>query len=214
MASHLIAVIGVERTGKTTLAAELSRILLSRGLDTIVVPDALSLFGVQHGRRPHPLELRQIAGEQTRSIEQACLSHKLVLADGTALTTASYGAHWYPGAGLHDQAQAEADHAHSSMTLLTSLDLAWPPHAMQGEGAHDREQVDALIREALQRMGASYAVVAGQGVARIQHALSAIEHLLDAAARQARAASSPRWRWFCDHCDDGECEQHWLPRAN
>ena len=29
----------------------------------------------------------------------------------------------------------------------------------------------------------------------------------------ALVAGASRWRWFCDNCDDGECEQHWLTRA-
>ncbi|MBI2732116.1 MAG: hypothetical protein HYX44_02020, partial [Aquabacterium sp.] len=48
--------------------------------------------------------------------------------------------------------------------------------------------------------------------ARVNHALSVIEHLLDEPARQQRNQGGTRWRWFCDNCDDGECEQHWLPR--
>ena len=93
---------------------------------------------------------------------------------------------------------------------LTSLDLAWTADGLQRDGPHVREPVDQLIRQALQHHQLPYKVVAGRGVARVQHALLAIEHLMDAPQRQLRAASSPRWRWYCDHCDDGECEQHGL----
>jgi nicotinamide riboside kinase len=210
-ASQLITLLGAESTGKTTLARELVRILASRGLDAVMVPEALRLFCDQAGRTPLPHEQAGIAAEQTRLIETARTQHQIVLADTSALTIAVYSDYLFDDRSLY--AQAERDQARSSMTLLTSLDLAWTADGIIRDGPHVREPVDALIRSALQRIGQPYAIVAGQGVARIQHALSAIEHLLDTPAREIRAASSPRWRWFCDNCDDGECEQHWLPRA-
>jgi nicotinamide riboside kinase len=210
-ASQLITLLGAESTGKTTLARELARILASRGLDAVMVPEALRLFCDRLGRTPLPHEQAGIAAEQTRLIEAARAEHQLVLADTSALTIAVYSDYLFDDQSLYPQ--AERDHAQASMTLLTSLDLAWTADGIIRDGPHVREPVDALIRSALQRIGQPYAIVAGQGVARIQHALSAIEHLLDTPTRELRAASSPRWRWFCDNCDDGECEQHWLPRA-
>lgn len=209
---HLIALLGAESTGKTTLARELSRILAARGLDAVMVPEALRLFCDAMGRTPLPHEQAGIANEQTRLIRQAQGAHRIVLADTTALMPAIYSDLLFHDTSLY--AQAEQDHRQASMTLLTSLDLAWIPDGHQRDGPHVREPVDALIRAALHRIGQSYAVIAGQGISRVQHALTAIEHLLDAPQRQARAASGPRWRWFCDNCDDGECEQHWLPRAD
>ena len=208
--SQVITLLGAESTGKTTLVRELSRILVSRGLDAVMVPEALRLFCDHIGRTPLPHEQAGIAAEQTRLIEAARAQHQLILADTSAVMIAVYSDHLFDDQSLY--AQAEQDHAQASMTLLTSLDLAWTPDGLQRDGPHVREPVDALIRASLQRTGQPYAIVAGQGVSRIQHALSGIEHLLDTPARQARAASSPRWRWFCDNCDDGECEQHWLPR--
>jgi nicotinamide riboside kinase len=210
--SQVIALLGAESTGKTTLVRELSRILSSRGLDAVMVPEALRLFCDQAGRTPLPHEQAGIAAEQSRLIDAARSQHQIVLADTSALMIAVYSDYLFNDQSVYEQ--AERDHAQASMTLLTSLDLAWTPDGLQRDGPHVREPVDALIRASLQRIGQPYAIVAGQGVSRIQHALSAIEHLLDAPARQARAATSPRWRWFCDNCDDGECEQHWLPRAS
>jgi nicotinamide riboside kinase len=176
-----------------------------------MVPEALRLFCDAAGRTPRPHEQAGIALEQTRLIDTARRAHRIVLADTTALMPAVYSELLFNDCSLY--AQAEQAHSQAvSMTLLTSLDLAWTADGLQRDGPHVREPVDALIRSALQRTGLPYAVVAGQGIARIQHALSGIEHLLDTPARQARAASSPRWRWFCDNCDDGECEQHWLTR--
>jgi nicotinamide riboside kinase len=210
---QVIAVVGAESTGKSTLTRELARVLTSRGMDAVVVPEALRLFCDQHARTPMQHEQASIAAEQSRLIAQARVRHALVVADTTALMTAVYSEYVFGDASLYEHAQA-AHASATTLTLLTSLDLAWTPDGLQRDGPHVREPVDALIRAALQRMGQPYAVVAGQGIQRIDHALSAIEHVLDAPARQLRAAGSLRWRWFCDNCDDGECEQHWLPRQD
>lgn len=211
MSGLIFAVVGAESTGKTTLALEMACALRAKGLDAVVVPEYLREACEHLGRTPHQSEQHAIAAEQTRRISEAARQHAIVLADTTALMTAVYSEWVFGDKGLY--CFAEGAHAQATHTLLTSLDLAWVADGMQRDGPHVREPVDALIRQALQRMGAPYAVVAGQGPARVQHGLGLVEHVLDAPQRQARAGSSPRWRWVCDKCDDGECEQHWLPRA-
>jgi len=208
MPGQVIALLGAESTGKTTLARELTRVLAARSLDAVMVPEALRLFCDQQGRTPLQHEQAMIAAEQTRQIKLARQAHRIVLADTTALMTAVYSEHIFHDPSLY--AQALVDHAQVQSTLLMSLDLAWTADGLQRDGAHVREPVDGLIRSALQGAGQGYAVVAGHGTARVDHALSVIEHLLDEPARQQRSAGAPRWRWFCDNCDDGECEQHWL----
>ncbi len=212
MSALVVALLGAESTGKTVLATELARVLQGRGVDAVMVPEALRMFCDQHARTPHPHEQAAIAAEQTRCIAHAAQQHQVVLADTTALMTAVYSEFVFGDTSLY--AQALQDHARADITLLTSLDLAWRSDGIQRDGEHVREPVDTLIRTALQGAGMGYAVVAGQGISRVQNALTAIEHRLDAPARERRAASGTRWRWFCDNCDDGECEQHWLPRPS
>ena len=211
VAGHVIALLGAESTGKSTLARELARILSARGVDAVMVPEALRLFCDERGRTPAQHEHAGIARAQTELIEQARARHQLVLADTTALMTAVYSRYIFDDDSLYDaalKAQAQV-----SATLLMSLDLAWTADGLQRDGPHVREPVDGLIRSALQGAGLGYNVVAGHGVARVEHALAVIDHLLDAPSRPPRQAGASRWRWFCDNCDDGECEQHWLPRA-
>lgn len=210
MPGHVIALLGAESTGKTTLAHELVRVLVARGVDAVMVPEALRAFCNQQGRTPKQAEQAGIAATQTRHIAQARAGHQIVLADTTALMTAVYSDFIFQDTSLY--AQAQVDQELVDVNVLSSLDLAWTPDGLQRDGAHVREPVDGLIRAALQRMGQGYAVVAGQGTARVAHALSVIEHLLDAPARVQRQPGASSWRWFCDHCDDGECEQHWLTR--
>lgn len=212
MSGQVITLLGAESTGKSTVATELARVLSSRGMDAVMVPEALRLFCDQHGRTPQQHEQAGIAAEQTRLIEQARHSHQLVLADTSALMIAVYSDYIFGDRSLYESALKA--HASSDSTLLMSLDLAWTADGFVRDGVHVREPVDALIRAALQGAGLSYNVVAGHGIARIDHALSVIDHLLDAPARQIKQQGGAlRWRWFCDNCDDGECEQHWLPRS-
>lgn len=211
MSGLIVALVGAESTGKSSLAQELTRVLTGRGLDAVMVPEVLREFCDQHGRTPLAHEQADLALMQTRRIQAAADRHAVVLADTTALMIAVYSDYIFDDRSLY--AQALQDHARADLTLLTSLDLAWTPDGWVRDGPHVREPVDTLIRQALQGHGLAYQVVAGRGIARVRHGLAAVEHLLDAPQRALRASSSPRWRWFCDHCDDGECEQHWLPRA-
>ncbi|MBI2734376.1 MAG: ATP-binding protein, partial [Aquabacterium sp.] len=156
MAGQVIALLGAESTGKTTLAQELTRVLAGRGLDAVMVPEALRLFCDQQGRTPGQQEQTMIAAEQTRLIDQARHAHRIVLADTTALMTAVYSEFIFQDASLYPQALR--DHATVQATLLMSLDLAWTADGLQRDGPHVREPVDGLIRSALQGAGQGYAV--------------------------------------------------------
>jgi len=207
--STVVALLGAESTGKTTLAHEMAQALLARGVDAVMVPEALREFCAREGRTPHRHEQRALAEEQTRRIQTAAHAHTVVLADTTALMTAVYSEVVFADTSLYGAAQQA--HAQIDMTLLMALDLDWVADGLQRDGPHVREPVDTLVRAALGRMGSPYAVVAGRGPARLQQALSVLEHQLEKEQRQRQAATSPRWRWYCEHCDDGECEQHPLP---
>ena len=207
----VIGVVGAESTGKTLLVKELGRTLRERGLQVVTVPEALRLFCDREGRTPRVDEQRAIADEQTQRIAAAAERGNIVLADTTALMTAVYSEVIFGDPSLH--AQALADHTRCDLTLLTALDLPWVPDGIIRDGPQVREAVDTCLRRLLQEAGVPHALVMGKGLRRQANALSSIEHLLDAPVRRQRQAGSSRWRWFCDDCDDGECEQHWLTRA-
>jgi len=203
----VVAVIGAESTGKTALVHDLAVALQGRGLDAVVVTEALRDFCDQQGRTPQVHEQAGIALEQSRRIADAAGAHAIVLADTTALMIAVYSDYIFGDRSLY--AQAEQDHAVADLTLLTSLDLPWVADGVQRDGPHVQEPVDALIRQSLARMGTSFAVVHGDGRARVDNAMAAVQHALDAPKRAARPeGSGPRWRWVCERCDDGDCERH------
>jgi nicotinamide riboside kinase len=211
MLGRLVAVVGAESTGKTTLVRSLCERLTAQGHDVAVVDETLRHFCEVHGRTPHVHEQLELANDHTRRIEAARRRHALVLADTTALMTAVYSDLVFADASLYPTGVAAHRSAH--MTLLMALDLPWVADGWLRDGAHVRDPVDRLVRRQLMDHGLPFSVVSGTGEARVRMALSAIEHVLTAPDRAERARLQPRWRWVCENCDDGECEQHWLPGA-
>ena len=211
----VIALLGAESTGKTTLAFALRDALLDAPVDAdrrqvCVVPEYLREFCDRHRRTPRIDEQASIAAEQTRRIDAAAQSHDIVIADTTALMIAVYSDQVFGDTALY--AAAQAAHAHCDLTLLTALDLAWQADGLQRDGPQVREPVDAKVRAALGRAGCDYAVVFGSGPARLAAALSAVQRAL--APQPAEPSDgSGRWQWHCERCGDAECERHrLLPR--
>lgn len=207
----VVAVLGAESTGKTTLVHQLAQALRERGHPTAVVPEVLREFCEAHGRTPQAHEQRNLALAQTQRIDAAKQMASVVLADTSALMTAVYSELIFQDASLYPLAVQA--HRSVDLTLLTALDLPWVSDGIQRDGEHVRVPVDALLRRSLLDAGIGHSVVSGQGEVRLQSALGVVEHALLVA--KARASGQPRkpWRWVCDKCDDADCEQHWLPGA-
>jgi nicotinamide riboside kinase len=209
---RIVAVLGAESTGKTTLVQGLHRELVARGRDAVIVPETLRTFCEQQGRTPRADEQAALARLHSQHVGEAASRHALVLADTTALMTAVYSDYLFHDRSLY--AEALADQAGCDLTLLTSLDLPWVADEGVRDGPQVREPVDRLLREALRSAGLSHAVVAGRGETRLRHALAVVDHLLDAPVRPRKGGQSGRWRWTCAHCDgDADCERHWLTRG-
>lgn len=206
--SLVVALMGAESTGKTTLAQALAAALAIDGRSVALVPEYLREFCDLHGRTPRQDEQAHIAAEQTRRIALAASAHDLVIADTTALMIAVYSETVFGDTTLY--AGAEAAHREScGLTLLTALDLPWLADGLQRDGPHVREPVDALVRAALTRSDVAYSVVFGRGDARVQAALASVQRALaPRASPDVDDASSPRWHWHCERCGDANCERH------
>jgi nicotinamide riboside kinase len=194
--AFVIALLGAESTGKTTLARAL-REALDDGRRTVAcIDEYLREFCDAHGRTPRREEQPHIA--------EAARTHDIVIADTTALTIAVYSEQVFGDTSLY--AAAEADHAACALTLLNALDLPWQPDGMQRDGPQVREPVDALLRAALSRADVAYSVVSGLGPLRLANALACVQRAMNPPSKTAR------WQWVCERCGDGACERHRLPR--
>jgi len=176
--ARVVALLGAESTGKTTLAGEIGRALTGRGLRVAVVGEALREFCIEHGRTPRRDEQSAIADEQSRRIDIAATAAEIVVADTTALMIAVYSDFVFGDPSLY--AIAEAWQSRCDLTLVTALDLPWRADGLQRDGAHARVPVDALVRASLARAGVSFGTISGVGPARLQAALSGIYRVLAA----------------------------------
>lgn len=209
--ARVVALLGAESTGKTELVARMAQTLREQGHEVHVVPEVLREFCEQLGRTPMAHEQMDIAREQSRRIELAARQPGIVLADTTALMIAVYSDYIFHDRSLYPLA-IEA-HQQTDLTLLTALDLPWQADGFVRDGAHVREPVDGLIRQALMNAALPFSVVRGQGDARLANAMSIWAHAGVVEAVDAGRVSRKPWRWLCEKCDDADCEQHWLPRG-
>jgi len=203
--AFVIALLGAESTGKTTLAHDLAAALATPGTRTAWVGETLREWCDRAGRTPQPHEQRAIAEEQARRIDTAAARHELVVADTTALMIAVYSEQVFGDPSL--LAEAAARQRGYGLTLLMALDLPWVADGLQRDGPQVRAPVDASLRRALMQAGADFSVVSGSGAARLQCALAAVS----AARRPPADAGATRWRHLCARCGDPECERHALP---
>ena len=171
--AFVVALLGAESTGKTTLAAAIATALKARGERVAVVGEYLREFCDLHGRTPERAEQAAIAAEQTRRIAAATAAGGTIVADTTALMVAVYSDFVFGDSTLYTR--AESDQRGVGLSLITTLDLPWEADGLQRTGAHVREPVDALLRASLARAGGRCAHIAGIGPARLEAALAAID---------------------------------------
>jgi len=175
----LIALLGAESTGKTTLAQALvPAITQASGLRTAWVPELLRQWCDERGRTPLQREQQDIMRAQHALIDSVAAQVDVVVCDTTALMTAVYSRIVFGDRSL--DAQAIALHRPVALTLLTALDLPWVADGLQREGPHVQGPVDSALRELMATGDIACTVVSGSGEARLAHALSAARSLLAA----------------------------------
>ncbi len=175
----VVAVVGAECTGKSTLAAQLAAALQAQeGVRAVVVPEVLRAFSARLGRTPVAGEQQAIADMQTQHIAQAAARYPVVIADTTALMTAVYSEQVFGDCGLYTQASRA--HRACALTLLAAPDLPWQRDGHQRDGPAVRMAVDRLLRRALDRDGIPYSTVTGTGPERLNDALTTVRRALAA----------------------------------
>ena len=215
-AGKVIAIVGAESTGKSTLALALAaRIGEQTGLRCTVVGEFLREWCDREGRTPRVDEQQAIAAEQQQRIAAAAAAadHDIVVADTTPLMVAIYSHLLFGDDSLLPMAVAAQRSV--AVTLLTALDLPWVADGHQRDGEHVRVPVDQALRRLMLEHGLGWSVVGGQGAARLDQAFDAVSPLLATLAPAhaglfsrlaARDAAMPAWRWACEKCDVPDCE--------
>ena len=215
-----IALLGAESTGKTQLSIGIAAALQSIGIAVTVVPETLREWCETRQRTPLAHEQLDIAQQHAQRIFS--IDHGWVIADTSPLMTAVYSDFIFNDKSLYQHALLVQ--ASSDITLVMGLDLEWMADGLQRDGAHVREPVDSLLRQALQSAGLPFKVIYGQSEARLSAALMAIQNgvrglrpelaqnLASLQATQAQRDVSQyglnqgKMVWRCDLCSDADCE--------
>ena len=193
-----IAVLGAECTGKSSLVAALQAHWQAGGARVVVADEVLRIWCAQQGRTPLAHEQKAIAHAQAELTENASDVDYLI-ADTSPLMTAIYSDVLFQDPSLYPFALShQRIYQH---TLVAGLDLPWQADGIQRDGPAMREQIDARLREVLQREGLAFSMVYGQGPQRLAGALAVLE---PGASTLPQARSN--WRWLCDKCSDADCE--------
>lgn len=165
--SRLVALLGAECTGKSTLAEALAR-QFNAGL----VAEYLREWCDAHGRTPLQHEQVHIAATQAARIEAAAGTHPLVFCDTTPLITALCSQHYFNDDAL--LGDALAFHRRCELTLLCAPDLPWQADGFLRDGPGVRAAFDIRIRQTLLAAGVPWVDVAGDAPARLRAAVAAV----------------------------------------
>lgn len=167
----IVALLGAECTGKSTLAEA-----LAAHFNAGLVTEYLREWCDAHGRTPQQHEQAHIAAEQAARIEAAARQHELVIADTTPLITALCSEHYFDDSSLTGIAitfQRRCD-----VTLLCSPDLPWQADGFLRDGPGVREAFDARLRNTLSAHRLAWVDIAGDDGERKARAIAAIQESL------------------------------------
>jgi len=161
----IVAIIGAECTGKSTLA-----VALARELGGAVVSEHLRSFVQEHGRVPTAAEQPAVMAEQIAAERRAAAGSDWVVSDSGAIMTAVYSRIYY---GDDSLIAAAAEHHRSAylLTLWCDVDLPWVPDPGQRDGPESRAAGHEAIRALLAAEPFPAARVSGTPAQRLRAAL-------------------------------------------
>ena len=146
---QLIALVGGESTGKSTLAGA-----LTRELPAVAVPETLRAWVERHGRVPRAEEQRDVMRAHHLA-ESAALAEPAppawVVSDSGPLMTAVYSILYYND----DSLAPEAIELCSGLAVVVwcAADIPWVPDGDQRDGPHRRSQAQEVLGELLDHAG-------------------------------------------------------------
>lgn len=178
---RLIAILGAESTGKTSLARALAHEFHSPW-----VPEFLRAFCESKQRTPRQDEQAmiletQVIHERAALVEATLLGSPFVFCDATPMTTAIYSEYVFGDTSLYPRAHTlHARYAHS---LLLANDLPWVADGFMRDGAHVRDQIHTMIESELRKGNLTHSIIEGNGHTRTLAAM----HVIDAMAKRLRS---------------------------
>ncbi len=168
-----IAVVGPESSGKSTLSAA-----LAGHYGTRFVPEASRAYYDSKGVVYEIADILPIARAQKAAEEEAARSARGLLFLDTDLLTITVWSHVLYGA-CPPEAEELAEAQRVDLTILLENDLPWTydPQRCHPEPAQREDFFDRL-RASLLRFGRRFAVVSGEGSARLSAARAAVDAFL------------------------------------
>lgn len=166
-----VVLTGSESTGKTTLAV---RLAAHYGVE--YVPEFVRDFAA---RKDGPIEFSDhgpiARGQMALEDEYAARARTLLFQDTNLLSTVVYCGHYFGQrpAWIVDAARERRP----DLYLLCEIDLPWVADGIRDRGDR-REEMQQLFRDAVAESGAPFAVVEGQGDARLDAAVTAVDRIL------------------------------------
>jgi NadR type nicotinamide-nucleotide adenylyltransferase len=168
--SRLVALLGAECTGKSTLAQALAH-ELGAGL----VGEYLREWCKTHGRTPQQHEQAHIAAEQAARIAEAARTHELVICDTTPLLTALFSQHYFGDDSL--LADALDFQRRCDLTLVCAPDLPWQADGFLRDGPEVRAALDERLCRALRDADLPWVDVVGDAADRLRTGIAATHAL-------------------------------------
>ena len=170
-----VVLIGSESTGKSTLARELAQHYRVEWVPEFARDYAVEKHSPLDFSDHGPIARGQMAREDEYVTRGTARNRTLLIQDTDLLSTAVYCAHYYGNCPTWIEQAAQA--RRPDLYLLLDIDLPWVPDAARDRG-HMREEIQALFREAVERSGVPFSVVAGDSTQRLETARTAIDNLL------------------------------------
>lgn len=166
-----VVLTGSESTGKSTLATGLAA---HYGVEC--VPEFVREYAARKNG-PIGMEDHDAIGRGQIALEEHYIARArgLVVQDTDLLSTVVYCEHYW--GHCPPWIVAAARERRPDLYLLCEIDLPWIEDGIRDRG-HMREEMQALFRAAVQRSGARFAGIEGDGDVRLARAIAEIERVL------------------------------------
>ena len=170
----VVALVGGECTGKSTLAHA-----LSDSLPASIVPEALRAFTEEHGRVPRQDEQIEIVMAQQEAEANIIAETALgwVVCDPATLMTAVYSQIYFNDDSLEEAAIVHAELTYDAI-IWCDRELPWTPDSGQRDGAEWRDRAHEALAQTLPRIDVPVFVALGSESDRLAGALEFLAQLV------------------------------------